>query len=122
MQLLDLGSRYPGQIQTVAGRGGQPTLSHLTLTLARVEQAGQYECSPSNTEADTVTVHIVQGQYLDHSTVQYSTVHIVQGQYIMYAQVGLKMIALTLFLNLFFYFLPAADLCHDFSLVDSVEK
>ena len=85
MQLLDLGSRYPGQIQTVAGRGGQPTLSHLTLTLARVEQAGQYECSPSNTEADTVTVHIVQGQY------------------IMYAQVGLKMIALTLFLNLFFY-------------------
>ena len=61
-QLLDLGSRYPGQIQTVAGRGGQPTLSHLTLTLARVEQAGQYECSPSNTEADTVTVHIVQGQ------------------------------------------------------------
>ena len=99
MQLLDLGSRYPGQIQTVAGRGGQPTLSHLTLTLARVEQAGQYECSPSNTEADTVTVHIVQGQY------------------IMYAQVGLKMIALTLFLNLFFYFLSAAD----FSLVDSVE-
>ena len=88
MQLLDLGSRYPGQIQTVAGRGGQPTLSHLTLTLARVEQAGQYECSPSNTEADTVTVHIVQGQY------------------IMYAQVGLKMIALTLFfLNLLFYFL-----------------
>ena len=61
--MLDLGSRYPGQIQTVAGRGGQPTLSHLTLTLARVEQAGQYECSPSNTEADTVTVHIVQGQY-----------------------------------------------------------
>ena len=37
------------------------------------------------------------------------------------AQVGLKMTALTLFLNLFFYFLPAAALCNDFSLVDSVE-
>ena len=35
------------------------------------------------------------------------------------AQVGLKTMALTLFLNLYFYFLPAAALCHDFSLVDS---
>ena len=33
----------------------------------------------------------------------------------------LKTIALTLFLNLFFYFLPAAALCDDFSLVDSVK-
>ena len=41
--------------------------------------------------------------------------------YKMDAQVGLKTIALILFLNLFFYFLPAAALCHDFSLVDSVE-
>ena len=41
--------------------------------------------------------------------------------YIMDAQVGLKTTALTLFLNLFFHFLPAAALCHDFSLVDSVE-
>ena len=40
---------------------------------------------------------------------------------LMDAQVGLKTIALTLFLKLFFYFLPAAALCHDFSLVDSVE-
>ena len=40
---------------------------------------------------------------------------------LMDAQVGLKTMALTLFLNLFFYFLPAAALCHDFSLVDSVE-
>ena len=39
--------------------------------------------------------------------------------YIMDAQVGLKTMALTLFLNLYFYFLPAAALCHDFSLVDS---
>ena len=38
----------------------------------------------------------------------------------METQVGLKTIALTLFLKLLFYFLPAA-LCHDFSLVDSVE-
>ena len=37
--------------------------------------------------------------------------------YRMDAQVGLKTIAL----NLFFYFLPAAALCHDFLLVDSVE-
>ena len=37
------------------------------------------------------------------------------------ALVGLKTIALTLFLNVFFYFLPAAALCHDFSLVDSIE-
>ena len=36
-------------------------------------------------------------------------------------QVGLKMTALTLFLNIFFHFLPAAALCDDFSLVDSVE-
>ena len=36
-------------------------------------------------------------------------------------QDGLKMTALTLFLNLFFHFLPAAALCDDFSLVDSVE-
>ena len=41
--------------------------------------------------------------------------------YIMDAQVGLKTTALTLFLNLFFHFLPAAALCDDFSLVDSVE-
>ena len=39
----------------------------------------------------------------------------------MEAQVGLKTTALTLFLNLFFHFLPAAALCDDFSLVDSVE-
>ena len=39
----------------------------------------------------------------------------------METQVGLKMTALTLFLNLFFHFLPAAALCDDFSLVDSVE-
>ena len=38
------------------------------------------------------------------------------------AQVGLKTIALTLFLNLFFYFLPAAALWHDLSLVDSVAE
>ena len=37
------------------------------------------------------------------------------------AQVGLNMIALTVFLNSFFHILPAAALCHDFSLVDSVE-
>ena len=37
------------------------------------------------------------------------------------AQDGLKTTALTFFLNLFFHFLPAAALCHDFSLVDSVE-
>ena len=35
------------------------------------------------------------------------------------AQVGLRTIALTLFLNLFFRFLLAAALCHDFYLVDS---
>ena len=41
---------------------------------------------------------------------------------IMDARVGLlKTIALKLFLNLYFYFLPAAALCHDFSLVESVE-
>ena len=39
----------------------------------------------------------------------------------METQVGLKTTALTLFLNLFFHFLPAATLCDDFSLVDSVE-
>ena len=37
-------------------------------------------------------------------------------------QVGLKTTALTFFLNLFFHFLPAAALCHDFALLDSVEK
>ena len=42
--------------------------------------------------------------------------------YIMDAQVGLKTIALTLFLNLFFYFLPEAALCPNFSLVDTVLK
>ena len=39
----------------------------------------------------------------------------------METQVGLKMTARTLFLNLFFHFLPAAALCDDFSLVDSVK-
>ena len=39
----------------------------------------------------------------------------------METQVGLKTIALTLFLNLFFHFLPAAALSDDFLLVDSVE-
>ena len=41
--------------------------------------------------------------------------------YIMDAQVGLKTTALTLILNLFFYFLPTASLCDDFLIVDSVE-
>ena len=36
-------------------------------------------------------------------------------------QIGLKTTALTLFLNLFFYYLPAAALFDDFSLVDNVE-
>ena len=40
----------------------------------------------------------------------------------METQVGLKTTALTLFPNLFFHFLPAAALCDDFSLVDSVER
>ena len=39
----------------------------------------------------------------------------------MYTQVGLKTTALTLFLNLFFHFLPAAALCDDCLLVESVE-
>ena len=39
----------------------------------------------------------------------------------MEAQVRLKTTDPTLFLNLFFHFLPAAALCDDFSLVDSVE-
>ena len=37
----------------------------------------------------------------------------------METQDGLKTTALTLFLKLFFHFLPAAALCDDFSLVDS---
>ena len=40
---------------------------------------------------------------------------------IMDTQVGLKTTALTLFLNLFFYFFPVAALCDDCLLVDSVE-
>ena len=36
------------------------------------------------------------------------------------SQDGLKTIALPLFLNIFFHFLSAGALCHDFSLVDSV--
>ena len=39
----------------------------------------------------------------------------------METQVGWKTTALTLFLNLSFHFLPAAALCDDFSLVDSVK-
>ena len=39
----------------------------------------------------------------------------------METQVGLKTTAMTLFLNLFFHFLPVAALCDDFSLVDSVQ-
>ena len=37
------------------------------------------------------------------------------------SQDGLNTIALPLFLNIFFWFLPAAVLCDDFSLVDSVK-
>ena len=39
----------------------------------------------------------------------------------METQVGLKMTTLTLYLNLFFHFLPTAALYDHFSLVDSVE-
>ena len=39
----------------------------------------------------------------------------------METQDGLKTTALTLFLNSFFYFLPAAALCDEISLVNSVE-
>ena len=46
----------------MAGRGGKPTLSYLSLVLTNVDQSGSYECSPSNTGTDQVTVHIVQGK------------------------------------------------------------
>lgn len=64
-KLLDLGEpRYAGSIETVAGRHGSPTLSYLSLLLTRDDQSGTYECSPSNTHSDHVTVHIVQDKEL----------------------------------------------------------
>jgi len=63
-KLLDLGQEYSGDIQTVAGRAGSPTLSYLSLVLTRTNQSGVYECSPSNTGQDQVTVHIVQDKEL----------------------------------------------------------
>ena len=53
-------------------------------------------------------------------TGRHSTLYTMERLY-MEAQVWLKTTAPTLFLNLFFHFLPAAALCDDFSLVDSVE-
>lgn len=63
-KLLDLGSEYSGNIRTVAGKDGSPTLSYLSLVLMRTEQSGTYQCSPSNTGHDEVTVHIVQDKEL----------------------------------------------------------
>lgn len=63
-KLLDLGQEYSGNIQTLAGRDGSPTLSYLSLVLTRTDQSGMYECSPSNTGHDQVTVHIVQDKEL----------------------------------------------------------
>ena len=62
LQLLDLGQEYAGNIQTVAGMDGGPTISYLSLVLTKTDQSGKYECSPSNTGHDEVTVHIVQGE------------------------------------------------------------
>ena len=62
MQLLDLGGELEGNIQTVEGRAGSPTLSLLSLVLTRTDQSGLYTCSPSNTAHTEVTVHIVQGE------------------------------------------------------------
>ena len=64
MQLLDLDGQLEGNIQTVEGRAGSPTLSLLSLVLSRTDQSGLYTCSPSNTGQDEVTVHIVQGEWL----------------------------------------------------------
>ena len=61
----------------------------------------------------------IQTMYTSHHTPDCSNT--APWMYKLDAKVGLKTIALTLFMNLFFYFLPAAVLCHDFSLVDSVE-
>ena len=66
-QLLDLGEEYSGSIETVAGRHGSPTLSYLSLVLTRPDQSGVYECSPSNTGHDQVTVHIVQGENISRT-------------------------------------------------------
>jgi len=63
-KLLDLGQEYAGNIQTVAGMDGGPTLSYLSLVLTKTDQSGKYECSPSNTGHDEVTVHIVQDKEL----------------------------------------------------------
>ena len=60
--MLDLGGEQEGNIQTVEGRAGSPTLSLLSLVLSKTEQSGTYTCSPSNTGQDEVTVHIVQGE------------------------------------------------------------
>ena len=60
--MLDLGGELEGNIQTVEGRAGSPTLSLLSLVLTRTDQSGLYTCSPSNTAHTEVTVHIVQGE------------------------------------------------------------
>lgn len=63
-KLLDLGGELEGNIQTVEGRAGSPTLSLLSLVLTRTDQSGLYTCSPSNTAHTEVTVHIVQDKEL----------------------------------------------------------
>ena len=63
LKLLDIGGKEDGTIQTIAGKGGSPTRSNLSLHLRDMKQSGIYQCSPSNTVSDEVQVHIVQGKF-----------------------------------------------------------
>lgn len=63
-KLLDIGGEEDGTIQTIAGKGGSPTRSYLSLALTDIKQSGTYQCSPSNTGSDEVEVHIVQDKEL----------------------------------------------------------
>ena len=63
---------------------------------------------------------VTSGNLVEFFNLIFDTVVVMERLY-METQDGLKTTALPLFLNSFFHFLPAAALCDDFSLVDSVE-
>lgn len=43
---------------------GTVTTSHLLIQEARVEDNGRYQCNPSNSQAKSINVHVLNGERL----------------------------------------------------------
>lgn len=48
---------------TVITEKGEKSISYLLLKKARQTDSGEYQCNPSNSQTQSVTVHVLNGKY-----------------------------------------------------------